>query len=330
MKRVCLVGCGRIARVHARNLRGRVRLSAFSRRPGQAQDLLAACGGGEVFPDWDAVLGEPDLAAVVICTPPEAHVAQASTALAAGKSVLLEKPACLDTAGLAVLTAAAEAQPETFLMVAENYYYKPLLARLRACVTAGRLGRLERLWVGKQTQQAVTDWRSHHGALLEGGIHFVALIGGVLEACGAWEPLAVQAEFPTRVADQPERRSRLELRYPDSMVAMLDYAWDRPARLRGVGQHSHLLGARGSVTFESNGLYGWGGNLGTGVWLATQGDLMGYQAMTRDFLACLDEPGRQPFSDLRRASRDLRVVFAAYGTAAAPTLAPGAGGPASS
>lgn len=319
MKRVCLVGCGRIARVHARNLRGRVRLSAFSRQPGHARDLLATCGGGDVIPDWEAVLGAPDLAAVVICTPPEAHADQASAALAAGKSVLLEKPACLDADGLAVLTAAAAARPDAFLMVAENYYYKPLLARLQTCVSAGRIGRPQRLLVGKHTQQAVTDWRSRHGALLEGGIHFVALIGGVLEACGAWEPLAVRAAFPTRVADRPERQSRLELHYPDNMVAVLDYAWDRPTWLRGVGQHSHLLGARGSVTFESNGLYGWGRSPGPGVWLATQGDLMGYQAMTRDFLACLDQPGRQPFSDLRRAARDLRVVFSAYGTAAAPT-----------
>ena len=39
---------------------------------------------------------------------------------------------------------------------------------------------------------------------------------------------------------------------------------------------------------------------------------MGYGGMIRDFLGCLQEPGRQPYSELARARRDLAIVFAAY------------------
>ena len=34
--------------------------------------------------------------------------------------------------------------------------------------------------------------------------------------------------------------------------------------------------------------------------------------MTRDFMKCLEEKGRKPYSDFERAKRDLSVVFQAY------------------
>ena len=38
---------------------------------------------------------------------------------------------------------------------------------------------------------------------------------------------------------------------------------------------------------------------------------MGYKAMTEDFLHCL-EAGEDPYSDFRKACRDLEIVFRAY------------------
>ena len=43
------------------------------------------------------------------------------------------------------------------------------------------------------------------------------------------------------------------------------------------------------------------------------GDLMGYGAMTEDFLACLRDRRRRPHSDLARARRALAIVLRAYG-----------------
>jgi D-galactose 1-dehydrogenase len=66
-------------------------------------------GAAPVFRNHADMLADlPDLEAVVICTPPQARLAVAADALAAGKHVLLEKPPTATTGGLAHLRRLAE------------------------------------------------------------------------------------------------------------------------------------------------------------------------------------------------------------------------------
>ena len=73
---------------------------------------------GRVEWDWDRFVQAPDLDAISVCSPPEAHAANAMAALRAGKHVLCEKPLLWDweigPAGMrdsarALLAAAARA-----------------------------------------------------------------------------------------------------------------------------------------------------------------------------------------------------------------------------
>lgn len=67
-----------------------------------------ALRGVEMFPGIAEMLdGRPDLDAVIICTPPQAHFAAATMALARNKHVLLEKPPCPTVAEFDELTALA-------------------------------------------------------------------------------------------------------------------------------------------------------------------------------------------------------------------------------
>jgi scyllo-inositol 2-dehydrogenase (NADP+) len=64
--------------------------------------------GVRAVPDFDALLGEPDIDVVVIATPNALHVPQARAALEAGYHVVVEKPAAPDSASWAALVAVAE------------------------------------------------------------------------------------------------------------------------------------------------------------------------------------------------------------------------------
>lgn len=312
MPGICLVGCGSIARTHARNLTGAAALFCYSRSQ-ESAERLAGEYGGQIVPAWNEVLRRPEIDALVICSPPEYHCEQTVEALEAGKSVLVEKPLCVSREEIDRISAAAADWPEPRLMVAENYYYKPLVKLLRWILRLGFLGTLQRMEIRKQYTPAITGWKRGYGALLEGGVHFVALISALAEVSGHQAPDKIESAQPDRVPGSPERRSETLLHYPGGLTATLSYAWNAPALFQGALQHSRIRGDEGSVVFETNGLYSY-------LWCRQRRrlyipglrDLMGTRAMMRDFLASIERPDHQPVSNLHRAARDLEIVFAAY------------------
>ena len=105
----------------------------------------------------------------------------------------------------------------------------------------------------------------------------------------------------------------LQLEYAGGVEVRLDYAWNQPSPTKGLLQHSRILGSEGTIGFESNGLYLWTAGKGVpSLRLPGFADLMGYGAMTADFLQCLQQRGKEPYSNFERARRDMHIVFAAY------------------
>ncbi|MEE3234820.1 MAG: Gfo/Idh/MocA family oxidoreductase [Candidatus Latescibacterota bacterium] len=305
---MCIVGCGAISRVHAKQLRRKVDLRFVSRNVEKASALSEAYGGGVVYNEYQDALAD-DIDAVVLCTPPAVHADGVKAALSAGKNVLVEKPLCISKAELESLVSVAETHRDLSVVVAENYYYKPSLLLMRKIIREGFIGDLERIHVRKCFTQQSEGWKNECGALLEGGIHFLALISGLTERA----PEQVVAKFPSFVSGECERRSHIELNYSDGLNVCLDYAWDIPDRMHGLFQHSIVCGSKGEILFESNGLYVRIRN-SKKRFLKFPGvfDLMGYKAQAQDFLACICQPGRTPKSGILQAQRDLNIVFSAY------------------
>ncbi len=79
----------------------------------------------------DAVLGDPDINAVLIATRHASHADLTARALAAGKSVFVEKPLAIDRAGIDQVLAARQAAPG-FVMVGFNRRFAPMVARARS------------------------------------------------------------------------------------------------------------------------------------------------------------------------------------------------------
>ena len=100
-----LVGIGKIARdqhIPALAADPRFELVACASRH-------ARVDGVANFPDVETMLAEvPQLDAISICTPPQAHFEAALAALKAGKHVMLEKPPAATTRHIALLQSAAE------------------------------------------------------------------------------------------------------------------------------------------------------------------------------------------------------------------------------
>ena len=92
----------------------------------RAQFGFAACAT-----EIDAVLGDPAINAVLIATRHASHAALTARALAAGKSVFVEKPLAIDRAGIAEVLAARDQAPG-FFMIGFNRRFAPMVERARA------------------------------------------------------------------------------------------------------------------------------------------------------------------------------------------------------
>ncbi len=110
-----------------------------------ASSFAAAFAIPRASASFEALVADPTVDVIDICSPNPAHYAQASAALAAGKHVLCEKPLGVSVAETdALATLAERAYTEKGLvtgMVFNNRYLAPVL-RAKELIEEGRLGRI--------------------------------------------------------------------------------------------------------------------------------------------------------------------------------------------
>ena len=95
---------------------------------------------GQGYADFRALLDDPTIDLVDICTPNYLHAEMAVAAMAAGKDVLCEKPLATT---LADGEKVVQAQKETGrrLFYAEDWIFAPALMRAKAIIAEGGIGR---------------------------------------------------------------------------------------------------------------------------------------------------------------------------------------------
>ena len=92
-------------------------LAAVMRRDGEkAADFARRHQVGKWYDSVESLLGDPDIDAVYIATPPRYHMEHCLAALAAGKHVYLEKPMALNASECAaIIEAEAKAEANRIL-----------------------------------------------------------------------------------------------------------------------------------------------------------------------------------------------------------------------
>jgi myo-inositol 2-dehydrogenase/D-chiro-inositol 1-dehydrogenase len=141
---MAVLGCGRIGRVHARNIarHPRARLvTVFDVRSDAARETATPLGV-EPAGSLDAVWADSRITAVLIATPTGTHVPLITAAVQAGKAVFCEKPIDLDLARARACWAdIAPHGPQ--LMMGFNRRFDPSFRALRERLHHGEIGRLE-------------------------------------------------------------------------------------------------------------------------------------------------------------------------------------------
>ena len=313
---LAFLGCGQATRLHSRTLAGfgnAVRCSYASRSRAKAVEYASRFGGVAAFGSYDAALGSDKVDAVLVATPPAEHLDLCLRALNAGKHVIVEKPPFLRSSDVDLVEAASR-ESERRVLIAENYYYKPLAVRLRKILAAGWIGEVLFLHVNALKSQSASDWRQDPelaggGALFEGGIHWINFMSHL-----GLTVRDVRGIFPPS-AGAGDRSALVSFDYAEGAAGVLSYSWEVPSPLRGL-RISRIYGREGSIAFESNGLFVLVCGRKTRFYVPSLRDLAGYRAMFADFLAAL-RLGAEPGMHLGRARSDLAVLEGIYRFAAA-------------
>ncbi len=148
MLRIGLIGAGRIAHVHARSIAGNpdTTLALVADVVADAAKSLADAHGARSTDDIDAVFTDPEVDAVIICSPTPLHVDHIVKAAKAGKPALCEKPVAMDSAAVDELHRRLEGL-DPFVMMGFNRRFDPSFQKIHDIVESGGIGTLEQVTI---------------------------------------------------------------------------------------------------------------------------------------------------------------------------------------
>ncbi|RMF60623.1 MAG: inositol 2-dehydrogenase [Calditrichaeota bacterium] len=140
---VGVVGAGRIGKLHAENLAYRIpeaRLLAISDVIlDAARETAARLEIPKAVPDYHALLEDPDIHAVVICSSTDTHAQIIQDAARAGKHIFCEKPIDLDLQRVKQALETVESSGVKF-QVGFNRRFDANFRRVREAIAGGEIG----------------------------------------------------------------------------------------------------------------------------------------------------------------------------------------------
>lgn len=215
----------------------------------KASAIASRFGIPRVYASDDEVFADPDLDAIIICTPSYLHHGQTTAALQAGKHVLVEKPLSIrpEEAQQAVDAAA---RANRTLMVAMNNRYRPDIQALRPFATNGELGNVflvRGAWLNKKMRWVRPTWRHRRetaggGVLMDLGVQTLDLALWYLNfpkaksvACWTHPGEGMEVEDTAAIIVRLENDSAISLSLSWSLVADRDRHYMRLLGTRGSG-----------------------------------------------------------------------------------------------
>lgn len=261
-----LVGGGYMGKAHAiafsavgavfnTALRPRLEVIAAT-SPRSAQAHAAKLGFARAADNWQSLVADPKVQAVVIAAPQEAHREIAEAALALGKPVLCEKPLGASLADSAAMVAAAK-RAGVANMVGFNYIRTPASQFARQLVADGTIGRVT--WFrGEHTEDFLADaaapgtWRTESeaaGALGDLAPHIInaarALVGPISGVMADIETIhATRGGVPVGNDDQIQMMLEFEAGHRGQLFVSRTYHG------RKMGYAYEIVGTKGAIRFD--------------------------------------------------------------------------------
>lgn len=269
-----LIGSGYMGRAHAIALHSAAAafgpdyavecVTLADATPEKAREAAQTFGFAAGTADWRALVADPGIDVVDICTPNYLHADMALAAIAAGKHVYCEKPLALDLQQSRAIVEAAR-RVKVRNVIGFNYICNPMVQVAREMIAAGELGEIVG-FRGSYLEDYMGDpgvpysWRCQRklagaGALADLGSHLINMGHFLLG------PIArVNANLQTVIAQRVDRASgeRRPVENEDMVQALIEFSSgvcgtmeiSRIATGYKCGLAVEVHGTRGTLLFD--------------------------------------------------------------------------------
>lgn len=318
---VAIVGCGAIGRKRSAALAGARLVACADLHVERAEALARATAHAVATADWRAAIEHPGVDVVVVATTNDYLASVTSASLAAGKHVLVEKPAARRAAELAPVMALA-ARHGRLVRVGFNHRFHPAVRHARRLVDSGVLGPLLFLRaryghggrVGYDREWRADPVKSGGGELIDQGVHVIDLarwfLGDFTDVSGRAHTYFWQMPVDDNAFMLLETAAR-----QTALLHVSCTEWKNlfSFELYGRDAKIHVEGLGGSYGLERLALYRMLPEMGppeTTIWEYPQAD----DSWNLEFAEFLEDIGanRQPAASLADARAALTVVESIY------------------
>ncbi|MDA3859676.1 MAG: Gfo/Idh/MocA family oxidoreductase [Melioribacteraceae bacterium] len=190
--------------------------------------------------DFNSVLENKEITAVIIATPAETHFEIAKKCMMAGKNVLVEKPITLvpsEAEELLNLSLSLNLK----LMVGHVLLFHPAVLRIKDGIENGDIGNLQYIYSNRLNLGAI---RSEENALWSFAPHDISVIQFLVGN----NPTDIQANGGAYVQNGIEDTTMTFLSYPNNVKAHIFVSWLHPFK----EQRMVVIGDKGMYVFEDS------------------------------------------------------------------------------
>jgi UDP-N-acetylglucosamine 3-dehydrogenase len=309
---IAFLGCGSICVRHVKQLRKlhpHIKLSFASMGSGKSATYREKYQGIKSFNSYEEAIEDSNINVIFITTPPHNHYELCKSALEHGKHVIVEKPPFITAAELEEMGNLANANGLQ-LMIAENYFYKPLRYAIKKLIESEVIGKPVFVnIVAVKKQASKNDWRddeniTHFGALYEGGIHWINFINNL------GLDITTINGFTRDKNEKLEKSVLVNAHTSQGAMINLLYSWEINSLLKGI-RLSKIYGTEGSITFESNGIFIFVRGKKTRVNFPQLSKITGGVLMLTDFVQAIAN-GTPPEFNWHLAYKDMVSIEKVY------------------
>jgi len=193
--------------------------------------------------DFQALVQDESLDAVLIATPVRFHHAMAKACLAAGKHTFIEKPMATSTAECQELIELAE-QKGLILMVGHTFLFSPTVRKIKEIIDAGDIGELRyiaarRLNLGLFQKDINVTW--------DLAPHDISIILHVMNS----QPRRVACWGDAHITPGIEDVTNLYLSFDNGRAAMIHSSWLDPKKVREMT----FVGSRRMIVYDDTAVH---------------------------------------------------------------------------